>query len=272
MTAMKTNSLLFIRPGTFLTLLSLLMLGGCGGRVVHEISYDLGAHPQPIAVDVDAFSGSVVVRSDPEARTVTVLSRLRAQEEWYDWGNNMRQARFHQSLELVNVDTRLTELPDGTDVLHVTTSTEYVRPEHQWIEMEIVAPHVEGVTVRTRGGFIDLVDVRGPVVASNSGANIVVRTSHPLDAPVDVTTTDGNIHFAIRPESQLLLEADAVNGRATLRASEAFVRFHQVDESRFTADLGPRPVSPAVIRTINGDITINIRENAAGTDLLDRYR
>lgn len=237
----------------------MLIATGCGGKAKTELFFDKGPVNRPIIVDVESFAGAVVVEAAPQAETVVVYATLRAGHDWYKVAKNIRVNELTQSLEHIDIQAELVHGAHQKPLLQVTTNTSYRYPDEQWVDLHIVAPMIDGVHVNTKRGMVDLVDVRGPITVGNVRGHVIVRGTHPITQPVNISTTAGHIQYQVASASTGAIDAQAVNGSARVHAVDRPLPIMQDTDAHALAQLGDGR-NPVVLRTIDGDIDVYVRD------------
>ena len=248
-------------PARIALALVLIVLGGCQSRTPRWLVFDKGPATEALAVDVDAFRGPVTIVADPEATNITIRARLRSESETQALSASMFEKEREQSvLHLIDVVADLTTDENGVGVLRVTTTTDYQRPDKQWVQLRITAPSVDGVRVRNRDGTVDLINVRGAITVVNEAGKVVVRTLEPIAGPVNIIAANGSIDYRVRAESEGSYHLESTNGKTHFKALYGDVRLRQRGATEIDAQVG-EGTNPVILRSINGNTRVCITDD-----------
>src|SRR5688572_10982786 len=117
----------------------------------------------PVAVDVDSFSGDVMITSNPDLEQAKVT---------------VRREGVHGPQRADEAEASLSQITSSADVvpgqlgqvLQIRTSTTGAEPHYQRAHLFIELPDVNGVRVRTANGKVTARHIQGPVdIATTEG-------------------------------------------------------------------------------------------------------
>lgn len=170
---------------------------------------------QQVAVDVQNTAGVVRVIVDERLEQAEVRIRpiwtgvgRKERPEWdvidaTDWG----------------VAEHVQQDPERS-ILRVSGNERALGGEYPIPALEIVirTPAADGLLVRSGAGEVDVLNVRGAITIENgvsggAGGPVRVRTNHPIDAPVNIVTTGGDILLVAAGESRGTVRLHAPDGR-----------------------------------------------------------
>jgi hypothetical protein len=145
-------------------------LGGCGTGGFLRNPFDPSAwsyHSQeddplilnvagPVAIDVVSFGGDVIITASEKLSEATVTVRREATH-----GSSRKK---ESKASLAEIGYSAVVVPSGSGpVLEVRTWTGHPEPYFQRAHLEINVSAATGVTVRTRDGLVEAVDIEGAV-------------------------------------------------------------------------------------------------------------
>lgn len=225
-------------------------LGGCGTLSSSDdpVRFQL---TEPIGLEVDSFGGDVFVEVD-ERRTDVKLTVTR--QALHGFG---RRDAGKAAVDSIDYRTEIINTERGK-VMRIVTTTNDDQPELLRANLRILAPAIEGVTVRTTGGDVHLEMVRGPLDLKTDGGRVIVQTAWAINDPVTIINNDGSIDYRVRGESTGIFDCETIGGRVS-----ASVLFGQlivdastdVDTFRGVLNDGTNPVE---MRALDGDIRIAV--------------
>src|SRR5262245_4833635 len=228
---------------------ALLLLGGCmSRRLPHQLDIT-GPAPEagPIAVDVLNRAGSVTIVVSEKAQTPTVQATARsavAHKKAPDWV----AAEYASDA--------------GKPVLRVVAGSP--SGGAQLADLVIRLPACSGVRVRNSTGVVDLRDVSGAIDVQNGsptspGSDITVWTVRPIDAPMLLRTTEGDIELRLPTASKGSLNATADTGRVAVSAPKLALKEVVANTNSYRGSIngGGHEIRLA---TGMGDIAVRIQE------------
>lgn len=259
-----------MRSITFLLILTLIMVAsGCEGpnkrpwlsfdpndwanRAIVDEPIVLEASG-PLEVDVELFGGTVHIQGDPSLAQPRVTF---VREGVHGHG---RAEEAKQSLQ--DIQTSVEVIPGELgQTLRVRSQTSNAEPHFQRSHVFIEAPEIDGVKVRTTNGQVRVKNIRGRVDITTTEAKVYVATNQPMNRPVTIVNRNGEIEFRVRAESQGIIDAQTVNGRA-----HGFARYGKLilgpecrnDIFKATLNEGRNPIT---LRTVNADIYVAVVHN-----------
>ena len=207
----------------------------------------------PVAIDVVSFGGDVIITASDKFSEATVTVRREATH------GSARKKEAKASLAEIGYSAVV--VPGGSGrVLEVRTWTGHPEPHFQRAHLEISVPAATGVTVRTRDGLVEAVDIEGAVDIECAGGDVRVMTNRPMWQAVTVVNDQGDIDYRVRGESTGSLDCVAKNGNVAYRVRQGRLIVNEVtpDTLRATLNNGKNPIR---LRTTGGDIRIAVVHN-----------
>lgn len=248
-------------PVRWLLVLALTVaLAGCRGASKLDVPIDgpaieAGLNP---AIDVRNFHGSVRILVDRRFSVPSVQATLKPAHPEAPRGDDLSAVCFIAAE---------TVLQDGRAILRVLSETTLADPGHATADILVRVPDCGGVLVHNAGGLVELRGVAGAVTVENgtgnrSGGRVELRTGHPLNAPVRLSTTTGAVHLQVVPASRGKFDLTAAAGRAEFDVRGGEVATEVVLPDRIIATLNGG-TNPVVLRSGSGPVRARIIENAA---------
>ncbi len=234
---------------------------GCGRTTKSTYTLDVPPEGRAMAVDVENFRGSVVIRAEPWRSEILVESDVHIDSDTPIEDRDALTAG-------VRVDARIDE-SEGGSILRIRTETDAPEREDHWVNLRIFAPSVDGLRIDNRGplkgglfdGHIMCVNVGGAMTIANRNGSVEVRTSRPINEPVTLTTVDGDIYYYIPPGSSGKFDLETLDGIAGFRnlGSDTDETYSSQKQVYTLLNKGDNPV---VARTNKGYIYVRVREDA----------
>lgn len=250
-----------------------LVLGGCRGiRELRELRPDglatlandhLEIRGEPItgdrrvAVDVENLNGSVTILVSDRYKEASVYAST-------NWGSDRASdepatqdgARRWVSAEHV--------MEGDNSVLRVLSQATPEMDPPVRTEIRILMPSCDGVFVRSGGGNVTVVGAGGAhTIASGfelgRGGHIEVRTSRPINDPINLRTSDGAVNLVLAPNSGGLIDVQTDDGRVAFGSKYGRLTNVQVEEERWTG-IWNGQTNPIVLRTLDGDARLRVEE------------
>ncbi|MHC4216823.1 MAG: DUF4097 family beta strand repeat-containing protein [Planctomycetota bacterium] len=204
----------------------------------------------PVAVDVDSFGGDVIITANDKLYEATVTVRREARH------GATRKKESKASLAEIHYSAVV--MPSGSGPrLEVRTWTDHAEPYYQRAHLEINIPAVDGLTVRTRWGLIEAVDIEGTVHIEGSEGDVRVMTNRPMRRPVTVINRKGDIDYRVRGESTGAFDCQSAGGKVLYRARQCRFIADQSSGSALVATLNDGE-NPIQLRTTGGDIRVAV--------------
>lgn len=204
-----------------------------------------------IAVDVETFNGDVRVIADPRADATTVSVRREGTHGF------MRLGESKVSLEHIAATAQLVPGSLGP-TLQVRVTTSDPEPFFQRAHIEIVAPFVEGVRIRTQKAFVLVQGVEGTIDIESSGGDVRLMTDQPLGEDVVIVNREGAIDFRVNKASTGAFDLETVGGMVRVRATEGGWSWNAAAGTRKLVASLNDGANPIVLRTVDGDIRVAI--------------
>jgi hypothetical protein len=239
-------------------------LGGCGAGAVVRHPFDPQAWSYqsreddpltlavagPVSVDVDSFGGDVILTADPRLSQATVTVR---REATHGAG---RKKDAQRSLDEIGYSAVVVPGTAGPE-LEIRTWTGHAEPHYQRAHLEITVPAVNGLTLRTQRGRVDL---EGNVHIECSEGDVRVMTNRSMRQPVTVLNRRGDIDYRVRGESTGSFDCEVVDGEVRYRARQGRFLVSEATNRRLQASLNDGD-NPIRLRTTSGDIRVAVVHN-----------
>jgi|GEM_PF-2175899 len=233
----------------------LIVLPGCAVTMEQEQVLDLPPDARLVAVDVENFSGDVVVTRDPDlVDSAWIKSYLSVAI------SEGRESRAEYA-DAVRLRSTLEQPADGVVTLRIENSTAREGDEKHRARVEVVTPRLDGVRVLNSGGVVEVVDSRGAVEIRNEGGGVLLRTNRPLDRDVLVLNEGGDIYVQAPDGSEGRVILESLDGEASL--NDPFDRFRGemlVQKERIEGTLG-FGVNEIQLRTTEGVVRLMLMED-----------
>ncbi len=255
--------------GIFFLLAGLVMLLGTTGCVTKSakdpaITFaDLDA-AVPVGLNVDSFGGDVLVRVDPKLDHAEVRLVRKGVH------GMMRGEEANAALTAINIETEMVEADDGGKELQVRLTTEHAEPHFLRANVEIVAPAIEGVRIRTKRGKVYLWDVAGTVFIENAFGHVRLMSTRPMVDPVTIINRDGDIDYRIQRNSAGVFDCQTVRGTVSPRIKQG--NFRALEGTREDTLIGVLNggTNRVELRTVDGNIRIAIVEEPSAVGYMIR--
>lgn len=219
----------------------------------------------PLALDVSNRLGAVRVMVEPELRAPIIHA------EWIEptslnapasrsYEPEVRAIRIPRWVWAQYVDN------EGRATLRVVNSDLDEHDANRRVLLTIRVPRCDGVRVRNSGGPVDLVGVGGAVHVDNGfgrkdGARVSLRTNQDIVDPVILSTSDGDIEYAVGPGSAGRIEVDCA--RSDLRVSDPAGLINRIsDSARDWVGVLNQGTAPVSLYTGKGVVTISLPQPA----------
>ncbi|MHC4348351.1 MAG: DUF4097 family beta strand repeat-containing protein [Planctomycetota bacterium] len=242
-------------------------LGGCGTGGFLRHPFDPSAwsyHSQeddplilnvagPVAIDVESFGGDVIITASEKLSEATVTVRREARH------GSARKKEAKASLAEIGYSAVV--VPGGSGpVLEVRTWTGHPEPYYQRAHLEINVPAATGVTVHTRDGLVEAINIEGAVDIECAAGDVRVMTNRPMWQAVTVVNDQGDIDYRVRGESTGSFECETSDGDVTYRARQGRFIVDMATNLTLRATLngGENPIR---LRTSSGDIRVAVVHN-----------
>jgi hypothetical protein len=205
----------------------------------------------PIGIDVESFGGKVLIDAYPGRKFVTVTVTRYARHGWY------REEEADASLDEIEYTVELVPGELGP-VLQVRSSTTHPEPYFQSVTIDIKAPEVDGVRVRTDDGDVYARDITGEVDIMTADGDVRVMTNRPMRRPVTIINHAGSIDYRVRAESEGRFDVESVRGLVVKNITHGRVRVDAgTDHNTFLGTLNDG-TNPITLRAADGDIRIAV--------------
>jgi len=244
-----------------LVLAAVAVSTGCGRTTKSSYTLDVPPVGRAMAVDIENFRGSVVVRAEPWRTEILVESDIHVDSDTPIEDRDALTAA-------VRVDARIDE-SEGGNILRIRTVSDMAERDDHWVNLRVFAPSVDGVRIDNRGslkgglldGHVMCVNVAGAQTITNRYGAIEIRTSRPINEPVTLTTVDGDIYYSIPPGSSGRFDLETLDGIAGFRnlGSDTDETYSSLKTVYTLLNNGD---SPVVARTNKGYIYVRVRDDA----------
>ena len=233
-----------------IALLATATLGGCGYRSQMAEPIAL-ATAGPVAVHVVSFNGDVSVTADPRLPWATIRMKRQAT---HGFG---RHAEAKESLANIQYSAKIVAGEHGP-VLEVRTWTTDKEPWFQRAHVDIQLPNVDGLTIRTTNGTVDVLNIRGAVDISSTEGDVEFMTNLPMLKPVTINTSSGDVDYRVLIGSTARFECHAEEGSVDGRIRHGRLIIHKgTNDETFLATLNDG-TNLVRLTTVNGDIRIAV--------------
>lgn len=263
-----------LRRRRFLVLVSLLaapLLLSCGSTRTLDYTLDLAPTTGPLALDIDNYRGSVIVRIDPRLERAQVRATIRSEPGGPPSAEGETPAESANPIPPVDVSAELIE--DGPRAtLRVRSLTARDDDADSSVHLSISTPRCDGLRISNRGGAVTAINTAGATQITNRDGFVELRTSRPMVDPVTITTTDGNIYFQAPPASTGRFDLHSLDGQTTFidRVGQS-LGAHKTTENSYTSVLNSG-TNDIVARTNRGDIRVWIIERPVALTRMFKLR
>jgi len=207
----------------------------------------------PLAVDIDNFSGSVVVRADRDVTSTFVEVRRVSKHgigRWYEGYEALDDAQWTATLE---------PRAGGNQTLVVRTDTPNPEKHFHQMQVLVITPALDSVKIRTQKGDVTVIENQGAVDIETTRGDVRMMTPWPITGAVTIVTSDGTIDYRVRGESKGAFDCETVGGEVRHRCE--FGKWAYMndanDHDRFLATLNDG-TNPIVLRTTDGNIRVAV--------------
>ncbi len=234
--------------------LGALAMGACGAsRSGEPIALAIPDDTRILAVDIENFRGDVTVRADgPDDGTVRIASDYRLSAEV---DKEAQEAYF----ELPHLDASI-DSQDGRGVVRVRTRSPIAWDAEQWVNLTVTMPRCDGVRIDNRGGMVDVVGAGGATEITNRGGSIEFRSGRIMNAPVTLTTSDGDIWYQVPLASGGRFDLETLDGEVGVKDDSGRAEETYSVRNRYEGTVGS-PDNTVLARTSEGNIRVWIIED-----------
>lgn len=239
-------------------------LGGCGAGKVMRHPFDPQAWSYqtreddpiildvagPVAVDVDSFGGNVIVTADERLSQATVTVTREARH------GSGRKKEAKRSMAEIGYSAVVLPGASGPE-LEIRTWTGHAEPHFQRAHLQIAVPAVQGLTLRTRRGLVEAIDIEGKVHIECAEGDVRVMTHRPMWRAVTVLNHEGDIDYRVRGESTGAFDCEATGGGVLYRARQGRFIVSEVTDATLRAVLNDGG-NQVRLRTTGGDIRVAV--------------
>jgi len=260
-----------IRWAALIALPLLFLLTGCGATSKQSHVFATGPVDEPLFVDVSLFRGNVRIVESPGLGRVEVDHTKHAREDLLRVDRNIDlDHELERSVELIGFQANLGRRADGSAALVVSAFTAYQYPEVQWMDVDIRVPKVDGVSVETRDGNVVILDAAGPITANTSNGFLLYSSIHPIDGPVNLMNTNGEIDCRIQTDSSARFDVESIDGQAEIDSGPAEASIRRMGPGRVTGSMhgGEFPIT---LRATTGNARVVVRDAPARLSPLRKW-
>ncbi|MHC4128367.1 MAG: DUF4097 family beta strand repeat-containing protein [Planctomycetota bacterium] len=239
-------------------------LGGCGAGAVlrHPFDPEVWSYRSqedepitldvagPVAIDVDSFGGNVIVTADERLSQATVTITREARH------GSGRKKEAKRSLAEIGYSAVVVPGASGPE-LEIRTWTGHAEPHFQRAHLQIGVPAVHGLTVRTRRGLVEAIDIEGAVHIECAEGDVRVMTNRPMRRAVTVLNHEGDIDYRVRGESTGAFDCETADGEVLYRARQGWFAVEEVTHATLRAVLNDGG-NPVRLRTSGGNIRVAV--------------
>ncbi|MEE2819513.1 MAG: DUF4097 family beta strand repeat-containing protein [Planctomycetota bacterium] len=238
---------------TFYLICVFIALSGCSTKQVMTFPKRTLETAGPIAVDVQSFAGDVTIIVDETIQdaTIDVVQRIEGFEENED------------PVKRIDWTSRIDQSSSG-ETLRLTLNCDSNPLQTVFADAVVRAPSIDNVTIRTKKGDVDVFGMTGTLDIKTSDGDVLVATPLPMNEHVTIETVRGDIRYRVREESAGRIDLTAVSGTAAfnMRFGEGIILPGSTGEKlKASFNHGQNNV---VMRTVEGDITVDIVQNPIG--------
>jgi len=210
----------------------------------------------PVSIEVNSFAGDVSIRSI-DSRTgnmahVTVVGEaLHAFNRHGDANSALESIDWNAVIEHDDLGPRL--------VVNATTTDDEAHILRAHVTVHV--PTVDGVTVRTTRGDVEINELTGPVDVRTTDGTVELMSDKPLDDPISIFTSDGDVNVRLAPGTSGDFNLHAEHGSIRMRIkSGQMIVTGNTSADRFHGRLNDG-TSPFIIRTTDGSIRFTVKPN-----------
>ncbi|MFK7960349.1 MAG: hypothetical protein AB8G96_07460 [Phycisphaerales bacterium] len=218
----------------------------------------------PVEIDVDLFAGDVTVRVDPDLDGTEVRLTKRA-----TFGRG-RGDEALGSIESISATSRVVPGRFGQR-LEVRATSAHPEDYQQRVNVTILTPGIDGLSIRTGRGRISARDAAGPIELFSGQGRIRLTTKEVLLDEVTIVTNSGDVDLRAAIGTAGVLDFEAVRGRVQHEVDEGRVIVRRgTGPGRLDATVGDRDTR-FTLRAADGDVRFAVveRPNAVGRWIID---
>jgi len=240
-----------------LCFIAILALAGCQSPQVVEYTSAHLATSGPVEISVRSFGGSVTVIADPMV-IGTVVSAKQIER-----GNSeipIAEPKIECTTEIKTSETG--------QAVFVNATCDDNALELIHADIVIRAKSIHNVSVETSKGDITLLGVSGAIQLRTNDGDVRVITPLVINEPVKIENRRGDIVYRVRGESSGMIDATAINGKASLdlRQGEATILEGSTGDHLVANFNGG--IHLIDMRTVDGDIRIAVVADPVGSEPL----
>ncbi len=238
---------------TFYLICVFFALSGCSTKQVMTFPQRTLEIAGPIAVNVESFAGNVTVIVDESLQnaTIDVIQRIEAYVE------------NEEPIKQIDWTSQIARSSSG-EILRLALNCDSNPLQTIFADTVVRAPSIDSVTIRTKKGDVDVLGVTGTLEIKTSDGDVLVATPLPMNERVTIETVRGDIRYRVREESAGKIDLTAISGTAAfnMRFGEGAILPGTTGEKlKASFNQGQNDI---VMRTVEGDITVDIVQNPIG--------
>ena len=237
-------------------LLGLLLFTTAGCSIQSKAEHQPLDLEGPVAVQVNSFAGDVTVRSiDLRAGARPHVAVTRESSHGI-----RRYDKAREAMDSISWSARIDRGAQGPVLVVDVVST---APSAMGVRADVVVevPIVDGLSVHTTKGDIEVEDVSGPVELITTDGSVELLSDLALRGPLKILTSEGDVNVRLQAGTSGQLDFMAKDGRVGLyvRAGQMRVKPGTSNDS-CRGQLGDS-TEPFVVRTTHGVIRFTVKHN-----------
>ena len=250
--------------------LCVAVLGGCQGTGIPNPFTSLVEYTQtttvkddsivmdvagPVAIDVEAFNGNIRIVADDRAEGVSVrLTRVGT----HGWTRNNEGK---ETLAAITLDAEI--VPGELDaVVQIRAATDDPEPHFQRADLEIIAPEISGVKVRTGIGDVTVRGAMGTADVVTEQGTVIYASNHAANGEISLLVNDqGHVYYRTRGETAADFDCHSNDGDVQYRVSRGSFRLTDSDGVNRMHGVLNEGGNPVFLRTNEGNIRISVVES-----------
>ncbi|MAI67623.1 MAG: hypothetical protein CMJ26_07080 [Phycisphaerae bacterium] len=237
--------------------IAILALAGCQSQhIVHFANANL-ATQGPVEINVESFRGNISIIADPTVAGTVVTAK---QVEEHANGLPTAEPKMQCTTKI--------EMGDNGQIVHVvaTSSNDVLQLVHA--DIVVRSNLIHDVYVTTTKGDVTLLGVSGAITVHTNDGDVRLVTPRVINQDVTIENRRGNIVYRVRGESSGMIDAQAINGDASLdvRHGEATILPGSTGDHLVAKVNGG--INNINMRTVDGNIHIAVVADPIGSEPL----
>ncbi len=237
--------------------LLIFLFAGCKSHQVLDLGTANLNTIGPASIEVNSFGGNITIVVDATLNSAKVQVAQR----------DKMLKRGEEPQKQITWDAFVQNGAQG-EMIFVETHANHNPMKTLSADVTIQAPSIHHVTANTENGDITIYGVSGQLALITSDGNIKVATPLVMNNDVTLETRRGNIEFRIRGESSAKIDATAINGNAALNMRYGDGQILSGTTKSHVSALFNDGVNSYTMRTVDGNISIDIVEDPIGSEPL----